>query len=120
MGKGERKRHIFLSVPARIAEHHTLVAGSLLKRVHRHDSPVYVRALLVQCGEDSTGIAIEHVLGLVVADFVDYSSGCGLNVHVCIFRTDLAADNHKPGAAECLASYLGLRILAEKFIKNGI
>ncbi len=53
----------------------------------------------------SAGISVEHIVGLVVADLVDYPADSPLDIHVGILRTYLTAYNNKPGAAECFAGY---------------
>ena len=53
MRKRQWQGHIFIRVTACIAEHHSLVSGSLLFRVGYIYAPVYVLALLVQGGEHS-------------------------------------------------------------------
>ena len=114
----ERQRHVVLRVPAGVAEHHALVAGSLILRVFAHHATVDVLALLVDLGEDSAGVAVEHVVGLVVADAVDHSAHNLLDVNVRVLGTDLAADDHKSCRTECLACHLGLGILTEELVKD--
>ena len=118
MRKIERKRHILLGVPAGVSEHHSLVAGALLLRVGADHAPVDVGTLLVDGGEHSTGVAVEHVRRLVVADFIDDLAHLCLDIYVCVLGPDFAADHHQAGAAECLAGYLGFRVLPEEFVED--
>ena len=118
MREGERKRHVVLCVPAGVAEHHSLVSGSLLLRVGTDNAPVYVCALFVDCREYAAGIAVEHVVGLVVADAVDDVPHGRLDVHIGIFRPHFTSHDDEPGAAESLAGHLGLTVLAEEFVED--
>ena len=118
MRKIERKRHILLSVPAGVSEHHSLVAGALLLRVGADHAPVDVGTLLVDGREDSAGVAVEHVCRLVVADLVDDLAHLCLDVDICVLGPDFAADHHQAGAAECLAGDFGFRVLPEEFVED--
>ena len=69
-------------------------------------------------GEHSTGVAVEHVRRLVVADFIDDLAHLCLDIYVCVLGPDFAADHHQAGAAECLAGYLGFRVLPEEFVED--
>ena len=68
----------------------------------------------------SAGIAVEAVVGLVVADAVHCLPHYLLDVHIGVFRADLTAHNHKSCGAKSLAGNLGFRVLAEKFVKYGV
>ena len=78
-------------VLAGIAEHHSLVAGSLLFGMLADHSSVNVCALFVYGRDYSAGIRIELVFGAGVAYLADYSSDCFLDVHVGVVRADLTA-----------------------------
>ena len=118
MRQVKRKRHVFFGIPAGIAEHHSLVSGALLLRVGADHAPVDVGTLLVDGGEDSTGVAVEHVSRLVVADLVYDLAHLCLDVDICVLGPYFSSDNHESGAAECLAGYLGFRVLPEEFVED--
>ncbi len=79
-----------------------------------------VLTLLVDLGKDPARVAVEHVVGLVVADAVDHVSHNFLNVNVGILGADLAADDHQAGRTESLACHLCLRILTEELVQDGV
>ena len=78
----QRQRHVVFGVPAGIAEHHALVAGSLVLPATAFHTPVDVRALLVQGGENPAGGGVEPVFGFVVADTVDDAADGGGNIDI--------------------------------------
>ena len=71
-------------------------------------------------GENAAGIAVEAVFGLVVADTVDDVTDGLLDVYIGVFRTDFAADDDQAGRAEGLAGHLGIGVLAEEFVEDGV
>ena len=120
VGEIERQRKIVLGVAAGIAEHHSLVAGPLLVRVLPDHTAVDVVALLVDCRKHSAGRAVEHVFALVVADAVDDTAYRLLDVHIGILGAHFAADYHQSGGAESLTGHLGLFILTEELVEDGV
>ena len=105
MGQVDGHGHVVLRLVGGVAEHHSLVAGSLVFRVLAHHAAVDVLALLVDFGKDSARVAIEHIFGLVVADAVDHAAHNLLDVNVRLVRAHLAADYHQTRRAECLAGH---------------
>ncbi len=101
-----------------VSEHHSLVSGTLLLRVGADHAPVDVGTLLVDGGEDSAGVAVEHVCRLVVADLVDDLAHLCLDVDICVLGPYFSADYHQTGAAECLAGDFGFRVLPEEFVED--
>ena len=101
----ERKGHVVLCLIGGIAEHHTLVAGTLLFAVLTVHTTVDVTALFVNSREHTTGIALEHVLALGVADAVDHLAGNALQVHIslCLYFT---SQHHLACGNKRLASHL--------------
>ena len=114
----EGEGHVLVAVDARIAEHHSLVAGALFHGVAAHHSAVDVGALLVYGGDDSAGGGVEAVFGLGVADAAYHAARSGRNVHVGVFRAHLSAHYHEAGGAESLAGHLRFGVLAEEFVEN--
>ena len=114
--KVEGQRHIVGGILAGITEHHALVPGALGHLVLAHHAAVYIRALLVDGGDDSAGRGVEAVLRLGVTYAGDGVAHYLLDVHVCVLGRDLASDDYETCCAEGLASYLCLRILAEEFV----
>ena len=118
VGERKRERHILLGILAGISEHHALVSGALAVLAFPDHAPVDVTALLVYGREDSAGIAVEHVLGLVVAYPVHHAAYGLLDVDICVVAVDFTSDHHKTGGAEGLAGYLRLRILTEELVEH--
>ena len=116
--QGQGEGHIFGCVPAGISEHHSLVAGALLFGVFTHHAAADVPALLVNGGEHSAGVAVEHIIGFVIADCVDHAAHCLLDVHIGVVGADFAAYDHEACAAEGFAGHLRRGILAEEFIED--
>ncbi len=73
----------------------------------------------MQGGHDAAGIPVEHILGLVIADAVDGAADGGLDVHVG-FGLDFAHHHDHPRGAEALAGNLGLGVLAEELVQDGV
>ena len=120
VGERQGQRHIFLGVDAGVAEHHSLVTGTLVLRLLAHDAAVDVGALLVYGGDDSAGGSIKSVFRLGVAYLPDDAAHGVLHVHIGILAAHLAADHYESAGAECFTSYFRLPVLAEEFIKDGI
>ena len=78
VGELQRHGHVVGRFVGGIAEHHALVAGSLVLFFLAVDAAVDVAALLVNGSEDAAGIAVELVFRLRVSDFVDGAAGHGL------------------------------------------
>jgi hypothetical protein len=70
-------------------------------------------------GKDSTGITIEHIVGLIVSDFVDGLSCDGLNIHIGT-RLDLTGYHNKSGRTKGFTSHLGVLIITEELIEDGV
>ena len=81
---------------------------------------VDVGALFVDGGNDAAGGGVEAVLGLRVADALDDAAGRAGDVHVGAVGVDLAAYDHQAGGAEGFTGDVGLRVLAEEFVENGV
>ena len=119
MRKIQRERHIVGRVAAGVAEHHTLVAGTLVHLVGAHDAAVDIGTLFVDGGDDPAGGGVEAVFGLGVSDTGDGFACYALDVDIGVAR-NLSANNHEAGCAKGLAGHFGLRILAQEFIEDGI
>ena len=95
----------------RVAEHHPLVAcADEVDRIDAFavldleglvDTLSDVRALLVDADQNAAGLAVETVLGAVVADVLDDAADDGGDVDVAV-RPDLAADHDLTRGGEAL------------------
>ena len=115
----QREGHILIGLAAGIAEHNSLVSGTLEFRVLALDALVDVSALLVNRGQDAAGRCLEHIFGLVVAYSPDGIADDGLDINVG-FGLDLTHHHNGAGRAECLARNLRLGVAAQEFIQDGI
>ena len=97
-----------------IAEHHALIARAAGIDAHRD-----IRRLRIDRRDDRTGVRVESVLRVGVADLRDRVAHDLLEVNVSLGR-DLAGNHHQPGAGECFAGHAAHGVLRQAGIKNGI
>ena len=117
--KVQGEGHVLLGRLAGISEHHALVAGPLQLGVFPFHSAVDVAALLVDFRKDSAGVAVEHVLGIVIAYAVDDAAHRVADVDVGV-RAHLSSHEDETGGAEGFAGYLGFRVLTQEFVEDRI
>ena len=113
MGQEDGHRHERGGFVAGVAEHHALVAGThlgilvfrlaMLLFPAGVDTARDVGGLLGNGIEHTAGIAIEAVLGAIVADFAHDLAGDLGNVHPG-FGADFAGNHDHAGADHCLRS----------------
>ena len=115
----QRERHIVFRVATGIAEHHALVAGTLLFPMAALYAAVDVCALLVQGAQDAAAGSVEHIIGLGIADFPDGVAHRALDVHVGL-GLHFAHHHHHAGGTEALAGHLCLRILHQELVQDGV
>ncbi len=102
--KVQRKRHVVLRFVGGIAEHHSLVSGTLLHRVLTLHAAVDVGALLVDGAQHAARVALEHVLAFGIADFLDYFACDEGHVNVR-FGFHFSSQHYLPGSNQSFASY---------------
>ena len=100
----ERQRHIVFSFIGSVAEHHTLVAGTLIHRVLTFHSTVNVRALFVNSREYATRVTFEHILTLGITNLVDYLTSYTLKIDIR-FGFHFSCQYHLSGSHQRFASY---------------
>ncbi len=126
----DRQRHEHVGLVARVAEHHSLVAGALLvqqvlaRRAAAHLFGVVhalrdVGRLLVERHHHADGRAVVAVGLAVVADRVDRFAHDAGDVDVAL-RRDLAADDREAGRHERLARDPTLRVLGQDGVEDGV
>ena len=120
MRQGEGERHVLRGVLAGKTEHHTLVAGALLVLGTAHHAAVDVGALLVDGADYPAAGGVEAVFRLGVADAGYGGANRSGDVYVGIVAAHLAAYYDKACGAESFHCHLGLGVLAEEFIEDGI
>ena len=127
MGQGDRERHQLGRLPAREAEHHSLVAGAQLVgrccvlahlegRVDAHGD---VTRLLLDAHERAAGQVVEAVVGTGIADFPDGVPDHGLEVDIgrC---ADLSEDHHQARGGCGLAGNPRIRIGGDDRVEDRV
>ena len=126
----DRQGHQLGRLDARVAEHHSLVAGAdeverivvrgiLLHLVRAVDASGDVLRLLLDRGDDAARVGVEAELGARVADLADPVAREPRNVDVRLGR-DLAGDDHEPCRDERLAGNAARRILGEHGVEHRV
>ena len=127
LGQRQRQRHQLRRLVAGIAEHHALVAGAVAQLavgsflvlqglVHAQGD---VGGLLINGGDDATGIAVKAVFAPVIADVPDHFPGDLGDVHVAV-GGDLAHDVDQSGADRGLAGHPAIGILLQDRVQNSV
>ncbi len=119
VAQSERQRYVERCFVGGIAEHHTLVAGSLKVVFGTLDASVDIGALLVHGKQHAARITVEAQIAAVVAYLVDNPAGGVLHIHICL-ALDFSGNDHLPRCHKCFASHLRLRIAGKKFVKNSV
>ena len=119
MCQRDGQRHVFTCLIAGIAEHHALVAGTLLLLFLSADPLIDVAALAVDGREYGARFSLELVLAFGVTYFLDDVADGLLNVDPPV-AGHLAAHNGKTGGHHRLAGHMTLRVAAEEFIEQSI
>ena len=119
MRKVERERHIVGSLIAGVAEHHALVAGTLVFSHGAFHTAVDVLRLLVQSREYATRFGVKLQLAAGVAYAANHATSHLHKVDVGI-ALHLAGNKHLSGGNESFASHLRLRVVGEKAVENCI
>ena len=127
LGDGDSQRHQLRRLIAGVAEHHALVAGAvvqlalalglgLVALVHAQRD---VAGLLVDVGDDSAGIAVEAILGAVVADVQHHLTGDLGDIHIAV-GGDLTHDVDQAGGGAGLAGHAAVGVLLKDRIQHRV
>ena len=120
VGKVDGEGHEGLGLVGGVAEHDTLVSGTnvllVLANVHALGD---VGRLLLDGNKDGAGLVVETLLGGVVADVLDGAAHDGLVVNGGL-GGDLAENHDHAGLGAGLAGDLGVGVLLEAGIKDGV
>ena len=127
LGQGDRQRHQLRRLVAGVAEHHALIAGAVVQRtvtgllglqtlVHAHGD---IAGLLVDVGDHGAGVAVEAVLGPVIADVQHHLTGDLGDIHVAV-GGDLAHDVDQARGHAGLAGHTAIGILLHDGVQNRI
>ena len=127
LGQGNGQGHQLRGLVAGIAEHHALVAGAVVQLligvllglqalVHAHGD---VAGLLVDVGDDGAGVAVEAVLGPVIADIQHHLAGDLWDIHIAV-GGDLAHDVDQARGGAGLAGHAAIGVLLQDGVQNGV
>jgi len=114
VGERDGCRHQFRRLVGGEAEHHALVASAAGVHALRD-----VAGLAVDGGDDSAGVRIEAVEGVVVADGGNHAAHQRLEVHVRL-GGDFAGNHYQSGRRQRLRSHAAVRVLFKTCVQNGI
>ena len=119
MGEIEGKGHVVLGLVGGVAEHHSLVASSLILTVLLVDAAIDVAALFVYGREYATTVAVKHVFALGVAYAVDDFTGYTLEVYIgsCL---DFASQDYLTCRDEGFAGHFRLGVEGEELVEYGV
>ena len=121
------QRHQLRRLVAGVAEHHALVAGAVIQLalalglglvalVHAQRD---IAGLLVDVGDDGAGIAVEAVLGAVVADVQHHLTGDLGNVHIAA-GGDLTHNVDEAGGGAGLAGHAAIGVLLKNRVQHRV
>ncbi len=119
MAEVKRQRHIVGGLVAGISEHHALVACALILRIGALHAAVDVGALFMKGRQHATGFGLEFQFAAVVAYIFDHLTGHLLKINVCV-ALHLPGYGHMAGGHKSLAGNLGVGIVGEKFVEDGV
>ena len=119
MGQVERHRHQTLRLVGGIAEHHALVACTLILIVLTVNTTVDILALLVNGSQNTTRITVKLVFGLRIAYLLDGIAGNRLQVDINL-TAHLAHDDHLSGSNKRLTGHAGMVVVSQKLVENGV
>ena len=129
VGQVDRQRHQLGGVGAGEAEHEALVAGALtVQRVAGALDPLLegvvdalgdVRGLPADRDLHATGLAVEALLGVVVADLEHHAADDVHHLGVAL-GGDLAGDVHLAGGEQGLDGDAGPGVLAQEVVEDGV
>ena len=131
MGKMNRQRHQYIGLVARVAEHHTLVAGTLrlvpllaaglrllflAQTVH---ALIDFGALTGQRHHHAAGIRVKTDAGARVADVANHGTHDVLDIAIA-FAGHLAEHEELPSGGAGLHRHVGMRVLREHIVENRV
>ena len=127
LGQGNGQGHQLRGLVAGVAEHHALVAGAVVQLavggllglqalVHAQGN---IAGLLVDVGDHGAGMAVEAILGPVIANVQHHLPRNFGDVHIAV-GGDLAHDVDQPRGGAGLAGHAAIGILLQNGVQNGV
>lgn len=102
-----------------ITEHDTLVTGTVVLQVTVVETLGDIGRLLLDGDQDVTGLVVETLFRVVVADLLDSVSDNGLEVDSSL-GGDFTEDHDHTGLGGSLTSDLGVGVFSETGVQDGI
>ncbi len=117
----DARGHERVGLVDRIAEHHALIASTLLavETFAFVDALSDVRRLLLHCDQDGAGVAVEAGAGVRVADVADDLADDGRVVDPGSCG-DLASDQHEAGLDRGFARNARVRVTSKVSVEDGV
>ena len=115
----EGERQITCRFGARVAKHHTLVAGTLQGTLFAVHTAVNVARLLMDGSEHAARTGIELVFAFVVANAINHLP-CHFGQIDVSRRFHFAGKHHLSGGNEGFARHFRLWVESEKLVENSI
>jgi len=120
VGEHHCQRHALFRLVGGVTEHEALVAGAyVVVRAVEVDAAGYLGRLLVQHQLNAARLVVEALAGVVVANVLDRVPDDAVVVDVGLGR-DLAHQHDHPRLGHALAGHLGVRVLPQVSVQNGI
>ena len=119
MGPVDGSRHQRGGLVAGVAEHHALVAGTLILGLLAVDALGDVRGLMIDGGDDSAGAPVKAHFGIVVTDIADGAADYGRQISVPL-GGDFAANERHARGHERFTGHMRVGILLKKSVEDGV
>lgn len=119
VGEDQSQRHELRGLVGSVTEHDTLVTSTMVLDVTVVKTLSNVGRLLLNSDEDVAGLVVESLLGVIVTDVLDGVSDDLLVVELSL-GGDLTEDHDHTGLGGGLTGDLGVRVLLETGIEDGI
>ena len=116
VAQGDGQGHQLRGLVAGVAEHHALVAGAAHLVVGAQGD---VGGLLVDAGDDAAGVAVEAVLGPVIADVPHHVPDDLGDVHIAL-GADLAHHVDKAGGHGGLAGHAAVGVVFQDGVQHRV
>ncbi len=119
MAQVKSERHHRRSLISRIAEHHALVACSLILRLVTFHTTVYIAALLMQGRKHPARLGIKHQLAVIIPDLRNHLTDSLHQVNIC-GTFHFAGHHNLSGCHKGLTCHFRLMVASKEFIKNSV
>ncbi|OAV63605.1 hypothetical protein Barb4_04943 [Bacteroidales bacterium Barb4] len=115
----QRQRHVVFRFRRGIAEHHPLVACSLIHRVGTFHALVNLRTLLVNGGKDAAGLRFKLIFAFGVTNLCNHIAHNSRHIYVSL-RLHFSRQDNLTGRNQRFASHFRLFVIRQKLIQHSI